>query len=356
MSNTRRRLLSLLGLAGVPAALWSATARAQTTSVEVVCKTDFLNEPDIYHSYYRRFALQDGKLTPQPFADYTYAVAKPTTVQLTDGFSDAAVPPATPPGLDDNQIDSDAIQFKVWNPASDGFSCNFHASIRVPGEIAQCGVVLVTTAGQLAATGGGFPVSETDPNVRVIDASWDHPPIQVLQGPIQIGIYFNNAVNAIFDFDLASRKVFEQAKAMDDNLQSKTGLTIDPATNVVTGAEVCHYTPPGNSSYSGAAPCFFTTATVETLGLSDDCWELRTLRGFRDGPLARTAEGRALTLRYYAEAPRLVAAVNARGDGARIWLGAYWTHILPCALLARLGLNRLAVTHYRRLFEKLASI
>ena len=361
MSNTRRRFLGLLALLGVP-----ALARAQTPAVEVTCKKVLLNTPKVYHSYYRNYDLGDGKLTPKAFGDYSYVLATPTKTQFSDGFSDAAGSAAASSSSsssdssaspDDSVIASDAIQFKIWDPSSDGFSGSFSASIRAPGQITQCGVVLVTSAGQLFATGGGFPVSETDPNVYNISASWDPTPAQVLQGPIQVGIYFNNAVNAIIDFDLSVHKVLELSKAMDDDLQSKSGLAVDPTTNLVTGAEVCHYEPePDYSGYSGAAPCFFTTATVETLGLSDDCWELRTLRAFRDGPLALTVQGRALTARYYAEAPRLVDGVNRRTDAARMWLRAYWTHILPCAVLARLGFTGSALAHYKRLFVRLEKL
>ena len=101
------------------------------------------------------------------------------------------------------------------------------------------------------------------------------------------------------------------------------------------------------------AACFFTMASVTTLGLSDDCWELQTLRRFRDGPRAVTPEGRALTARYYAEAPRLVDGINRREDAGLAWLKAYWSHILPCAVLAHLGLHRAAIAHYTALFAKL---
>ncbi|MEI9906002.1 MAG: hypothetical protein WDN06_20415 [Asticcacaulis sp.] len=90
--------------------------------------------------------------------------------------------------------------------------------------------------------------------------------------------------------------------------------------------------------------------------MSDDCWELRTLRRFRDGPLAQTPEGHALTARYYAEAPRLVDGINARRDAARVWLAAYWTHILPCAVMAHLGLHGTAIAHYSHLFNRLEKL
>lgn len=104
--------------------------------------------------------------------------------------------------------------------------------------------------------------------------------------------------------------------------------------------------------------CFLTTAAVHTIGLADDCWELRTLRAFRDGPLAQMSGGATLTADYYVRAPRIVEAISARPDAARVWLATYWTGVVPCALAARLGMKRLATAMYRRMtlrLERLAA-
>jgi hypothetical protein len=99
--------------------------------------------------------------------------------------------------------------------------------------------------------------------------------------------------------------------------------------------------------------CFLTTAAVHTIGLADDCWELRTLRAFRDGPLQALSGGAALAADYYDRAPGIVDAIGARPDAAAIWLKTYWGGIVPCALAARLGLTRLALTLYRRMTLRL---
>lgn len=91
--------------------------------------------------------------------------------------------------------------------------------------------------------------------------------------------------------------------------------------------------------------CFLTTAACEVVGLADDCWELRTLRRFRDGWLARQADGRAHIARYYAEAPAI--ADRLRQD-RRAALMLYWTRIVPSALAAQCGLNRAARAIYTR--------
>jgi hypothetical protein len=100
-------------------------------------------------------------------------------------------------------------------------------------------------------------------------------------------------------------------------------------------------------------PCYLTTVAVGAVGLADDCWELRTLRRFRDAVLERSAAGRALVRRYYRFAPRLVAAVSRRADAQRIWLKTWAFGILPAALCARAGMNRAALFLYRRMARAL---
>lgn len=100
--------------------------------------------------------------------------------------------------------------------------------------------------------------------------------------------------------------------------------------------------------------CFLTTATAGAVGLPDDCWELATLRAFRDGWLARHPGGAALTARYYRLAPLLVRRIDRRADARAIWLRTWAFGVVPAALAARLGLNRLALWVYRAMVSRLA--
>ncbi len=52
--------------------------------------------------------------------------------------------------------------------------------------------------------------------------------------------------------------------------------------------------------------CFITTACVNYYGLSDNCYQLKTLRKFRDSYLSESVDKQALVEQYYAIAPRLV--------------------------------------------------
>ncbi|MEM1197138.1 MAG: CFI-box-CTERM domain-containing protein [Pseudomonadota bacterium] len=98
------------------------------------------------------------------------------------------------------------------------------------------------------------------------------------------------------------------------------------------------------------APCFLTTAAVETIGLHDDCWELRTLRRFRDDWLAKQADGPTDIARYYEQAPAV--ADRLRADPRRL-VRLYFTGILPSALAARIGLNHFARRIYSHHMSRL---
>src|SRR3990170_3339642 len=53
--------------------------------------------------------------------------------------------------------------------------------------------------------------------------------------------------------------------------------------------------------------CFITTACCKVLGLDDDCFELRTLRRYRDEVLAKRPGGAADIAAYYELAPLILA-------------------------------------------------
>ena len=102
--------------------------------------------------------------------------------------------------------------------------------------------------------------------------------------------------------------------------------------------------------------CFLTTACCTLIGLPDDCWELQALRHFRDSYLRQQAGGAQEIARYYSMAPAIARALAGSVDGRRRLLGLYWRVIVPAALLARLGLNRLAHRLYRRMMLDLSTL
>ena len=100
--------------------------------------------------------------------------------------------------------------------------------------------------------------------------------------------------------------------------------------------------------------CFITSACCEVLGLTDDCFELASLRRYRDCVLAAIPAGRAEIARYYQLAPAILASLPPDRRGPLL-LSVYGRFILPSAIAAKLGLNRLAYCLYVRMIAELAS-
>lgn len=100
--------------------------------------------------------------------------------------------------------------------------------------------------------------------------------------------------------------------------------------------------------------CFITTACCDVLGLDDDCFELRSLRHYRDNVLAKQNGGAEAIARYYTEAPRILAQLSAKTRKSQL-LSVYARFVLPAAIAARLGLNALAYRLYVRMLNELSA-
>ena len=66
-----------------------------------------------------------------------------------------------------------------------------------------------------------------------------------------------------------------------------------------------------------------TTACCEFMGLSDDCYELTTMRKFRDEYLVNKNYGKQLIATYYSRAPKIVDRINAMECKEKIYRYIY---------------------------------
>lgn len=82
------------------------------------------------------------------------------------------------------------------------------------------------------------------------------------------------------------------------------------------------------------------------LGLPDDCDELKTLRSFRDSYMLATPERLALVKQYYAQAPAIVATLDAKADKSAIYTELRQRFILPAVLAIQVGWNDVAMKLY----------
>lgn len=69
--------------------------------------------------------------------------------------------------------------------------------------------------------------------------------------------------------------------------------------------------------------CFITTASIEANGLTDDCYELNTLRAFRDEYVRNLPNGDQIVREYYETAPRIIAGINEMENSREIYLTLY---------------------------------
>ena len=83
----------------------------------------------------------------------------------------------------------------------------------------------------------------------------------------------------------------------------------------------------GSASSGG---CYLTSACMVSKCLPDDCYELETLRNYRDTWLKSTEEGLAVIAEYYAIAPKIVEAIDKREDSNSIYDMLYEQMVLPC--------------------------
>lgn len=99
--------------------------------------------------------------------------------------------------------------------------------------------------------------------------------------------------------------------------------------------------------------CFITTAACEIVGLDDKCWELRTLRAFRDGWMSKNTRTQNEISIYYEIAPKIVARINNLPHSDSMWKNVYAFYILPASIFAKLKFNKAAYLFYKLMVKRL---
>ena len=92
----------------------------------------------------------------------------------------------------------------------------------------------------------------------------------------------------------------------------------------------------------------------EELGLSDDCFELQTLRSLRDTHMSKTEAGRHLISVYALVAPAILDSL-ATNQRKAFFQKAYVRYILPAVFLTKFGLHTSAVNVYVHFVRDMAN-
>lgn len=128
------------------------------------------------------------------------------------------------------------------------------------------------------------------------------------------------------------------------------GMQVVDITSGTKGLATAYYDYKKNTCTGGG--CFLTTACCGLLKLDDNCWELRTLRNFRDSYLA-SADGGAWDIdEYYEKAPIILENIPNHKIREELYK-LYAFTILPCAIFSNIGANRLVRIIYTKRMKKL---
>lgn len=99
-----------------------------------------------------------------------------------------------------------------------------------------------------------------------------------------------------------------------------------------SGSSRCQNCPYYSGDSKGTG-CFVTTACIHTKNLPDDCYELETLRKFRDTYVVLQPTGKEDIALYYKNAPAIVNKINELPNAHQIFCDLYQELVLPCVNL-----------------------
>lgn len=69
-----------------------------------------------------------------------------------------------------------------------------------------------------------------------------------------------------------------------------------------------------NQNSSSGGSCFISTVVYHAVNRDDDCYELQTLRYFRDNVLLKDKNGIELVNEYYQIAPKIATRLEGKND------------------------------------------
>lgn len=115
-----------------------------------------------------------------------------------------------------------------------------------------------------------------------------------------------------------------------------------------SSAKNCPFRRKENSS-----DCFLTTACVVAKNLPDDCYELETLRGFRDSYIKGLANGEEIIKEYYDIAPKIIEAIEKEPNADCIFKKRFEELVQPCVHYIEQNQNEMAYALYEKTVLKL---
>ena len=109
------------------------------------------------------------------------------------------------------------------------------------------------------------------------------------------------------DFSFLTGKISYIEFFLDENDSKGTFINLlDKKKNFLKKIEKYVAVASGSGSSGG---CFLTTVCVNHRGLTDNCYELKTLRNFRDTYMRMSPDGDQLIEQYYHDGPKIVSTI-----------------------------------------------
>ena len=102
-----------------------------------------------------------------------------------------------------------------------------------------------------------------------------------------------------------------------------------------------------------SSDCFLTTACVVAKNLPDDCYELKTLRAFRDSYIKGLANGEEIIKEYYDIAPKIIDAIEKEPNADCIFKKLFEELVQPCVHYIEQRQNEKAHALYEKTVLKL---
>lgn len=104
-----------------------------------------------------------------------------------------------------------------------------------------------------------------------------------------------------------------------------------------------------NGNHSDNSSCYITTACVETKGLPDNCFELESLRNFREVFLLKSKDGLEAVKRYYKIAPEIVKNIYTDEHFKDVYNDLYQKLVLGSLQFIARGRNYEAFKNYEKI-------
>lgn len=155
--------------------------------------------------------------------------------------------------------------------------------------------------------------------------------VRIRQNCVDCGRIFELTNN---QYDFYREKGFDIPKRCDSCRKNKSSrsTTYVPYSAPRKSSSSGSSSRSNGSSYSGSTGsyCFITTAVCEKLGKPDDCFELTTLRKYRDTWLINSDGGEELIKEYYRIAPLIVSKIKISDKYEELCQHLLETYINPC--------------------------